>query len=306
MSQLGSLRYFYHVAKLGSMRAAAQALHVAPSAVSRMVSKIEHEYQTELFERRKKGVRLTAAGELLAAQLNSVFQQLRDVRSQIDELRGLHRGEVRLYCIEGIVSDMVPTLLATLQRRHPHISYFVYLASTDRIADAVVNDEADIGITFNVARRPDVSVVVSHQEPLRVLVAPGHPLAKRRKVALERVMQYPVAMPGPSFGVRRVLDKALASRGLSQITLLTTNSIELTRAMARSGAAITFAPPFAARREIASGELIAVQIEEQSQLMGRLDVCIRKGRRLPAAAATLLEEIRGFFPGLKRSRADQP
>lgn len=302
MSQLGGLRYFYQVAKLGSIRGAAQTLHVSPSAVSRMIAKLEHEYQTELFERRKKGVRLTAAGELLAGQLHSVFLQLRDVRSQIDELRGLRRGEVRLYCIEGIVSDVVPTFLAALHKKHPQISYLVHAAGSDRIVDAIARDEADVGITFNMERRPDMTVLLSHQEPLRAMVAPGHPLAKQRKVSLERLMQYPIAMPDQSFGVRRLLDGALECLRMAPAMLLTTNSIELTRGMARSGAAITFSPAFAARRELASGDLVGLQVEEQKLLMGRMDVCTRKGRRLSAAAAELVGVIRSVFEGLKRSK----
>jgi DNA-binding transcriptional LysR family regulator len=287
---------------MGSIRGAALTLHVSPSAVSRMIAKLEHEYQTELFERRKNGVRLTAAGELLAAQLHSIFLQLRDVRSQIDELRGLRRGEVRLYCIEGIVSDMVPTFLATLHRKHPEISYLVHAAGSDRIADAIARDEADVGITFNMNVRPDLTVLMSHEEPLRAMVARGHPLARQQKVSLKRLAQYRIAMPDVSFGVRRLLDDALQSMRLAPAMLLTTNSIELTRGMARSGEAITFTPAFAARRELASGDLIGLEVIEQKLLLGRMDVCMRKGRRLSAAASELVDVIRAVFDGLKSSK----
>ncbi len=299
MSQLAGLRYFHHVSKLGSVRAAALALHISPSAVSRMIAKLEHEYDTELFERRKHGVRLTEAGELLAAQLESVFLQLRDVRSQIDELRGLRRGEVRLYCIEGIVSDVVPSFLAALHRKHPEISFIVHAVGSDRIAEAIARDEADVGITFNMRRRPDLTVVASHQEPLCAAVAPSHAAARLGRVSLKSLMQYRIAMPDQSFGVRRLLDGALESMRLTPALLLTTNSIELTRGMARSGEAITFMPSFAASRELASGDLIALEIQEQKMLMGRLDVCIRKGRNLSAAAAELVEVIRSALGGLK-------
>jgi len=301
MLHLTGLRYFHEVAKLGSIRQAAERLHVSPSAISRMITKIEHEFQAELFERRTKGVHLTAAGQLLASQLSRVFLQLQDVRTGIDELRGLRRGDISLYCIEGIVADIVPSLLATFHRRYPAIRYNVHTAGSDRIVEALSSDRADVGIMFDAARSSGLAVILSYTEPLHAMMSPAHPLARRRHVSLRELAQYQVAMPDASFGVRRLLDRALRAKRIAMPMLLTTNSLELTRGMARSGVAITFTPPFAARRELASGELIAMPILEKEMLMGTMSVCVRRGRRLSAAASELIEAIADEFQALGRA-----
>ncbi|KIZ46209.1 LysR family transcriptional regulator, partial [Rhodopseudomonas palustris] len=92
-----ALRYFNEVAKLGSIRKAADRLHVAPSAVSRQIAQLEHELDAVLFERSKMGVQLTSAGEVLARQSNRIFRDLERARTEIDDLRGLRRGEVSLW-----------------------------------------------------------------------------------------------------------------------------------------------------------------------------------------------------------------
>lgn len=127
-----TLRYFNEVAKLGSIRKAADRLHVAPSAVSRQIAQLEHELDAVLFERSKSGVRLTAAGEVLARQSHRVFRDIDRARSGIDDLRGLRRGEVNLWVIEGFVRGLLPTILAGFQRRYPDVSFKIQTASTIR------------------------------------------------------------------------------------------------------------------------------------------------------------------------------
>ena len=141
-----TLKYFNAVAKLGSIRKAADRLHVAPSAVSRQIAQLEHELDAVLFERSKSGVRLTAAGEVLARQSHRIFRDLDRARAGIDDLRGLRRGEVSLWVIEGFVTGLLPTILAEFQRRYPAVAFKVQTASTDRITEALLEDEADIGI----------------------------------------------------------------------------------------------------------------------------------------------------------------
>lgn len=109
-----TLRYFNAVAKLGSIRKAADRLHVAPSAVSRQIAQLEHELDAILFERSKSGVRLTAAGEVLARQSHRIFRDLDRARAGIDDLRGLRRGDVSLWVIEGFVTGLLPNLLGRL------------------------------------------------------------------------------------------------------------------------------------------------------------------------------------------------
>jgi DNA-binding transcriptional LysR family regulator len=107
------------VAKLGSIRKAADRLHVAPSAVSRQIAQLELELAAVLFERSKVGVQLTAAGEVLARHSHRIFRDLDRARSGIDDLRGLQRGEVSVWVIEGFVSGLLPDLLGNFHHRYP-------------------------------------------------------------------------------------------------------------------------------------------------------------------------------------------
>jgi DNA-binding transcriptional LysR family regulator len=300
-----SLLYFYEVARCGSIRQAAEHLHVSPSAISRMITKAEHQFQAELFERRAKGMYLTEAGRILAEQMRGVVGQLRDARTHIDELKGLRRGEVQVHCIEGIVQDLMPSAIAAFHERHPQVAFRVNTGGSDAIVEALLADQSDFGISFNMRRSPGIEVLFTFQQPLHALVAPSHPLNRGQTVSLREVVRHPIAMPDPTFGVRGILDRALRAAKLEAPMFVTTNSLALTRAMARTGAAITLSPPFAAAGELAAGQLVAIPISERQLLNGTMSICKRRGRRLSAAAMELVDYVRKQVEGISSS-ASQP
>src|SRR5690606_41445190 len=91
-----ALRYFSETAHSGSIRLAADRLHVTPSAVSRRIAKLEHQLETTLFELRASGVALTPSGEILAKEIGVIYSHLRPVQGMIGELEGMWRRKVAL------------------------------------------------------------------------------------------------------------------------------------------------------------------------------------------------------------------
>ena len=93
MRHLRFLRYIDEVARAGSIRKAAEQLHVTASAVNRRIMDIEEELGAPLFERRARGVRLTAAGELFLRYIREQAGDVARVQSQIEDLKGLRSAK---------------------------------------------------------------------------------------------------------------------------------------------------------------------------------------------------------------------
>lgn len=300
-----ALRYFHETARLGSVRSAADTLHVTPSSISRMIANLEQEFGARLFERIAKGMRLTDAGVVLARQTQRMFRDLERVRGAIDDLQGLRRGQVTIYGPEGLVAEFMPKLLAEFHARYPAIAFNVYFASTDRIVEAVINDETDIGITFNGPSRTDLTTIVDYSEPLKCLVAPDNPLATREKVTLRELIAYPFALPETSFGMRRLIDQALHKESLTPNLALNTNSLELAKRMAMTGAAIAFMPGFMVMDDVAAGRLVSIAVDTPVLSESRVSVCIHRDREISFAAQELLRFLQSRF-GLLSSSAGAP
>jgi len=289
------------VGRCGSIRQAAQQLHISPSAISRMISKAEHHFQTELFERRANGMILTATGRALVDELSGTIAHLKDARTRIDELKGLRRGEVSLHCIEGFANEIIPRFLTEFHHDYPDVAFTVNTAGSDQIIEALMSDRADLGMTYNMRRRSDIEVLLSVQQPLCALVSPSHPLARRRRLSLHEIARHPVALPNPSFGTRNLVDRAMRSLHIDTLpVMVTTNSLALTYGMAHAGSCITLSVPLAARRAVLAGQLVAIAITENKLLVGTVAVCKRRGRRLSAAANELVEYIGREFTNLQK------
>lgn len=287
-----TIRYFQEVAKLGSIRRAADRLHVAPSAVSRQIAALETELDAVLFERSKLGVQLTAAGEVLQRETKRIFQDLSRARTALDDLRGLRRGEIVIWLLEGLVSGFLPRIIASFNQRYPDVTFNVQTAPTDRIIEALLEDWADIGITFNAAPRAEIEVVGEFVEPISCLVARNHPYADRKSLKMADICKQPLALPEHSFGLRQVFERAVRKRGYKPHVVVTTNSLELTKTMAATGQVIAFMPALTVTREVETGALLVVPIAEPEFAAARSSVCVHRDRPLPHAARAFLRLLK--------------
>src|SRR5260370_18721839 len=98
MRHLRFLRYVDEVARAGSIRKAADVLHVTASAVNRRIMDLEEKLGAPLFERRPRGVRLTEAGELFVRYIREKTGDVKSMKSQIEDLKDLRHGPARLAC----------------------------------------------------------------------------------------------------------------------------------------------------------------------------------------------------------------
>jgi DNA-binding transcriptional LysR family regulator len=292
-----SLLYFYVVAQTGSIRQAADKLHISSSAISRMVAKAESDFGAILFDRRADGMRLTAEGQLLSDELGDVFARLDDVKERIAELKGRKQAHVTLACIEGVIEELAPGFLADFHHDFPDVKSTVASAAPDLVISSIQSDTADIGIFFGLPHQAPVQTLFSHDETMHAIMAPSHPLAVRKELSLKELTNQRIAMPDGSFGARRLLDGALHKLGIEMPALMTTNSIDLTLRMAITGEALTVLPRFAIRRRL--DQLIAVPLVEHRLLTGALIVCKKIDRPLPAAAVHLLKYIEASFDSLR-------
>lgn len=300
--QLDSLRYFHVAQECGSIRRAAERLHIAPSAISRQIAILERELKLRLFERTSTGVSPTAAGRLLAHHTQSIFRDISRAQSAIDDLKGLRVGEVTIYAMEGLVSDFLPLLLSSFHAKFPGISFNLVLAPTDRIIEAVVQDEADIGISFNAKPRHEITVAARYAEPVSCIVSPRHPLAREKSVTLKTLQQYPLALPNDSFGLRQLIDAAAKRRGIVLKTLLTTNSLELSKTLAAKGAAVAFMPAFTVSAEVARGNLRCISVNEKAFRSAYSEVCIHRNRALSQATQEFLKVLVAQVRALRARR----
>ena len=285
--------YLDAVARAGSIRKAAETLHVASTALNRKILEAEEDLGTPLFERLPRGVRLTAAGEVMLSFVRRSLSELEAATSSIEQLQGLMRGVVRLGCAESVGTDIVPRIVALWQARHPGVQFHIQVGGTQSLMASLLEDEVELVVAHDRPANTQVKVLADIPQPLHVMMRPDHALAGRATLRLADCEAYPVALGDASFGSRRLLDAHVARSRIHLRTVVESGSVETIKAFARHGGALCFQFEAGTRRDDALGELVSIPLTDSELAGSRLQLVARAGRSLPIAALTFAEALKG-------------
>ncbi len=284
---LTRFRYFEKVARYGSIREASERLHVATSAISRQIAQLEEEFSVSLFERQTRGMKLTAAGEILFEHARAILSHRDQARSGIDDLLGLRRGHVKVWSIEGMIKDFVSPTLALFHQKYPAVTADVVVASSDEVLAALLEDDADIGITFDPPRNSRITVAAQFPAPLLAVMSPGHVAATHQLLTLPDLTRWPIALPDSSFGIRHVVDAAARASDVEFRPSVVSNSIEALRGFARAGSGTTILTQASVEEDIERGMLTTIPISEFLIRAPAVKICRSKDRELSNAGLEL-------------------
>ena len=178
MKHLRILRYVDEVARTGSIRKAADHLNVTASAVNRRIMDLEEELGAPLFERRPRGVRLTAAGEVFVHYLREQDGDVERMKSQIEDLKGLRRGTVRIACSQALALDFLPREIAEFRARHPLVAFDVKVLDHEQAMAALAAYEVDLVLVFRPPFLPNFQPLMTLEQRLVAVMSTDHPLAE--------------------------------------------------------------------------------------------------------------------------------
>jgi DNA-binding transcriptional LysR family regulator len=294
------LGYVDEIARSGSIRKAAEHLNLTASALNRRIMDIEEELGTLLFERRPRGVRLTSAGELF---LDLARRQLSDTErmlSQIEELKGLRRGVVRIACSQALAHSFLPASIALFRKQFPMLSFDARILDHESAMAALAAYEVDLVLIFRPSFTPNFRPLMALEQRLVALLPVGHPLAKRKTVRLRDCATYPMALPGRAIGGRQLLEEVAARRGLKFQVVVESNSFEFLRSCVAGGNALSFQIEIGALPgHVGSARIVARPIDDRDVPHADLVLGQLRERTLPVAAAKFAEHLATRLRGLR-------
>jgi len=291
------LRALELVARLGSIRKASEKLHIVSSALTRQVQEIERELGAPIFERKARGVQLTAAGELFIRYCRESMQGLELVRSRIEDLSGLRGGTVVVSAIEAVATTLLPEQIVVFRKRHPKVGFEVRIAGADEVVQAVVDEAAAVGITFNASPHVDFQPLAEVAQELHAVMSDRHPLAGSTNLRLRDCQAYPLALGDGSLGGRALLERFLARASTRLEPVLVTNSVEMMKTLARRSDTICFQVGAGVASIGEGAGLRALPLADPGLRSGKLILGVRRGRSLPVAAAVFTEQLRAQLSG---------
>ncbi|KEA04874.1 LysR family transcriptional regulator [Agrobacterium sp. 13-626] len=293
--QIRALIYFDELVRTNSMRQAAENLNVAPTAISRQIENLEYHFGTPLVERSARGVKLTAAGELLAVRAGRTLRELDHVHQLIEDLKGLQRGRVSVYASGATVANLLAPALAEFSLRYPKLRFEVTITSARSAIEAVNGAEADIAVTLFAPPLSGTKVRLRSEITYDVIAATSHSLAAHKEVSLAELAAHSLAVPDRSFGARQAFDALFEREGLVLDPVFESSSLEMQKELVLRGAAITMLPALTVQREIQAGQLVALPVAGGKGIRTPIDLCVAPDRQLSFAAGKLLDFIERFM-----------
>lgn len=290
MSETG-LRYLLEAFNAGSMRAAGDRLDIAASSISRQVTQLEEHFGVALIERGRRGIKLTEAGEIVIEHYRNQIADREALRARLEELRASRTGTVTLWMGEGFLGETFTDLINTFNRSNPEVRLNITIGPSREIARMVIDDQAHMGLVFQIPHDPKIHLRTAIAQPLMVVAPPDHPLARCDRVSLAQLREYPLCLAERSFRLRQILGEAEARSGLHLEPAITTNSIFVMLDAVRKGSALTVLPRLSVWSDLERGTLVSIPIADDRMENTSVCLILRAGRKLEGAPARFLAAL---------------
>ena len=242
------LRYFEEVASSGSIREAAERLHIAGSAVSRQISKLEVMLGASLFKRTSYGMKLTQAGRVLLDYVQRSRGEITQTQAKIRDITQMRGGDLIVFVPPELTSALVSRAVAEFRAKYSNVEVIIREASTEATLQSLLSDASDIGLALNPVPRPEIEFVAAIDHRLG-LVTPAS-IAVKEGGALAALKTMPLATVDASSELHHLTVSAFEVAQLELCAAFTSNSIGLVKAFVCDGCGVALLPAPTVRAEV--------------------------------------------------------
>lgn len=275
-----ALKYFEVVAKIKSIRAASEILHVSPSSISRKISQLESQLDVQLLDRVGRGVALTEPGTRLAEYIQDVNQRKSHFFSQLSEIEHLQSGTLRVSTGGGFVSDLINNAITQFSYLHPGVKLVLQVGGGDDVIDSIKNENSDIGLLLNTKLDPKVEVLYSFAfQELSLLVPNNSPWATLEVCTPVQLSEIPLALLTDSFSIRRAIDLYENRQQIQLKSNMECNSFDALKNFVEAGLGGTLLPKACVSKELHNNCFTLIPVEGMHTLDTSVDLVMRKGRQ---------------------------
>jgi DNA-binding transcriptional LysR family regulator len=281
------LRTIVAVARHRSFTKAAEELHLAQSAISQQIRRLEAEIGVEVFRRSSRSVEVTEEGRLVLDHAHRVLAEVDDLHSQLEELTGLLRGTLRIggaypfgpYDLYGVLADF--------RAQHPGVAVNMIEDTQEEMLAMVRDDELDCAFASvdPDAIGQDFAATLLWEDEFVVVTAIDHPLAARSQVTFEQLASEDLITHRDNSALRRRLEATLGKRGVEPRIAFICTEMNAVRALASKGLGVAVLPRSVAEQD---GPPIVLRPFRPEPITWPISLVWRATRRQPPAAKAFL------------------
>src|SRR4051812_45020149 len=249
------LAAFHAVSRLGSVSRAASELSLTQPAVSIQLKLLEESAGAPLLERAGRGVRLTAAGELMAGYAARILDLWREAGDEMAAQQGLFSGTLRVGAVTT-AEYLLPPLLVAFAGQHPDVKMKLQVGNRDEIVRMLAAQEVDLAIMGRPPAELKTTAVAFAKHPMAFLASPKHPLMERRRQAtLADLVDANLLARERGSGTRTTLERLYKDAGVPLRIGSELSSNEALKHMCAAGLGVAFLSLHTCALELEAGLL---------------------------------------------------
>src|SRR6204780_1167967 len=284
---LDQLHTFLEIVRLKSFSKAAQSCFRTQPAVSAQVRQLEQDLGAPLFERLGTKIALTPAGHIFADYAEQILALRRRAQDTINELERAPRGELVIAANEASCIYVLPRVFFEYKKQYPNAQILVDRSWGPRVLEAVLDNQADFGITPLPVTEKRVQVVKIHSDEIKVLVPIPPPLASKASVTAAEVAGYPLLVPKIGATRNRMTAWLEPVEDRVQISM-ELDSTEMIKRFVLAGLGVGFIASAHCREEVQAGRLAAIPLGPEP-MERQIGLIYRKDKALSKAALGFIE-----------------
>lgn len=281
---LRQLRVFAAVARQLSFTAAARELHLTQPAVSMQVKELELSAGLVLFEKVGRSVRLTEAGIELAHCATQIEEQLHQTQERLDAIRGLKRGLLKLGSV-STAKYFAPSLLSAFRSEFPDITIRFSVGNREDMIRQLSDNDIDLAIMGRPPAEIQGLAEAFARHPLVIIAPPTHPMARRRRIPLERLEDENFLIREQGSGTRAAMERLFEDNNVAYRASMQMSSNETIKQAVMAGMGVSFISAHTVGLELAAKRLVALDVAGLPVMRDWFVLHLESKRLAPVAAA---------------------
>jgi len=278
---LRQLQVFAAAARHLSHSRAAEELHLSQPAVSMQIKQLELNIGLPLFEQVGKQIHLTEAGREMVIYSRNIAQQLEEMDAVFDEMKGMERGKLNISLV-STANYFMPKLLAKFIQLHPNIQVNLFVANRDAVIKQLVENVADLAITGQPPEGVDMVSESFMQNPLVVIAAPSHPLAKVTNIQPEQLANETFLLREQGSGTRGVMERFFNSHHLAMPGSMEMHTNEAIKQSVQAGMGLSITSLHGIELKLETNRLVILDVAN-FPIMRHWHIVHRANKRLSIA-----------------------
>ncbi len=290
---LDRIELFVHVAKHQNLAKVAREMHVSASSVCQRLKCLENEFGAKLYKKNKHGIALTSAGQTFLGTASNVISQLKTLKKT---LHPEEKDSYRTLIIGGTYNPSakyLPPAIAHFQKTHPDIEVRFLTSDGPSIEKSLRDGEIEIAILHNPSMSADFNMEHFAVDQLSFFAHPAHPLAKKKKLALEDIAHTRIIVRDARDATNKIL-REIKARGLKVNVALRCESPDAVKAAVRNKMGVGILFHNLIDEEIRRKEVKVLSFHGLPRVAGNSYIVYAKAKPLRSPASDFLALLRSM------------